>query len=339
MPFFSILIPAYNVEPYISKCLDSIIRQDFADWECIVIDDGSTDRTNQICSEYAETDNRIKVICQENSGVAVTRNRLIHNAIGKYFIFIDGDDWWNEKDMLRIVAQYLQNDGLDIAIWGAFYYDSRTSKKRIATEWTVKAANIVQTGEEYIRCALERPDKFAWWLFLYAFKRGLWLECNVSFIPGRMICEDEEILYKVILSAKRIMIINKVFYSYRICRETSAMTTPSLRSALDMLEVVEKCVTDIETLHIDDSLKKLLKANMSHAFMAMGYWLPKLKKEEQTVLYERLRQTKWMMKLERKTIRNLIEQIPVRVLGIRAGFRLLQTEEKIRQIMKQIIWK
>ena len=82
-PFFSILIPAYNVESYIIKCLDSIIEQTFLDWECIVINDGSTDKTEQICHRYAKMDKRIKIFHQENAGVAVTRNRLIDKSSGK----------------------------------------------------------------------------------------------------------------------------------------------------------------------------------------------------------------------------------------------------------------
>lgn len=337
-PFFSILIPAYNVESYIIKCLDSIIEQTFLDWECIVINDGSTDKTEQICHRYAKMDKRIKIFHQENAGVAVTRNRLIDKSSGKYFIFVDGDDWWNEKDMLKNVNEYIQKYNLDIVAWRAFFYNTKTHKRKAATEWIPKDIHVTQTGEEYIQCLLEKSKKFLWWLVLYAISKDLWIECNVSFTPNRLVCEDQEILYKVILSAKRIQIINKEFYSYRILRETSAMTVPSLKGALDMLEVAENNIKAIETMDISYQLKKLLTANMAHAFMWMGYWLPKLKtKEEQKILYKRLCQTKWMINLEEKTIKNVFEQIPVRILGIKMGFGLLQIEEKAKLLLKKII--
>jgi Glycosyltransferases involved in cell wall biogenesis len=214
IPFFSILIPAYNVESYIIECLDSIIQQTFLDWECIVINDGSTDKTEQICHKYAKMDMRIKVFHQENIGVAATRNRLINKSSGKYFIFMDGDDWWNEKDMLKDIYEYIQKYNLDIVAWGAFFYNNKTGKKKKTTERIPKETCRTQTGEEYIQCMLENSKNFTWWLFLYAISKKIWIECNARFTPNRVVCEDQEILYKIILSAKRMQRINKEFYNY-----------------------------------------------------------------------------------------------------------------------------
>ena len=93
MPKISIIVPVYNVEKYLPRCLDSIIGQTFKDWECLVIDDGSTDTSGAICDEYARKDNRVKVFHKKNGGVSSARNIGLDNASGEWIMFVDSDDW------------------------------------------------------------------------------------------------------------------------------------------------------------------------------------------------------------------------------------------------------
>lgn len=88
-----IIVPVYQVENYLRQCVDSILAQTFTDFELILVDDGSKDRSGQICDEYAEMDERVKVIHKENSGPSDTRNRGIEQAAGNYFMFVDSDDY------------------------------------------------------------------------------------------------------------------------------------------------------------------------------------------------------------------------------------------------------
>ena len=89
----SIIVPVYQIEKYIRKCIESIQSQTFSDFELILVDDGSKDASASICDEYAKKDNRIKVIHKKNEGVASARNEGIKLSKGKYVCFIDGDDW------------------------------------------------------------------------------------------------------------------------------------------------------------------------------------------------------------------------------------------------------
>lgn len=93
MPKFSIIIPVYNVAPYLRKCLDSVLAQTFTDWEAICVDDGSTDGSGAILDEYAARDSRFRVFHKENGGVSSARNYALDNVKGEYVGFIDGDDW------------------------------------------------------------------------------------------------------------------------------------------------------------------------------------------------------------------------------------------------------
>ena len=92
MPKISIIVPVYNVEKFLPRCLDSIIRQTFKDWECLVIDDGSTDTSSAICDEYARKDNRIKVFHKKNGGVSSARNLGLDYCKGEWITFCDADD-------------------------------------------------------------------------------------------------------------------------------------------------------------------------------------------------------------------------------------------------------
>lgn len=104
MNLLSVIVPVYNVENFLPKCLNSLIDQTYKNLEIILIDDGSTDNSGKICDEYAERDDRIKVIHQKNQGVSVARNTGLNLAKGKYITFVDSDDWC-EKDYFREVFE------------------------------------------------------------------------------------------------------------------------------------------------------------------------------------------------------------------------------------------
>ena len=116
MPKISIIIPCYNVEKYISKCLDSVINQTYSDVEVICIDDGSADKTNVILHEYQSMDSRIQIIEQNNFGVAKARNQGIQAAHGEYIMFIDGDDWI-DKDTCETAVKEAEKLHTDVVIW------------------------------------------------------------------------------------------------------------------------------------------------------------------------------------------------------------------------------
>ena len=93
MAEISIIVPIYNVESCLRRCIDSILNQTFSDYELILVDDGSTDSSGMICDEYAETDARVHVIHQKNAGVSAARNRGLDASVGTYVMFCDGDDY------------------------------------------------------------------------------------------------------------------------------------------------------------------------------------------------------------------------------------------------------
>ena len=96
----SIIVPVYNIEKYIDECIQSVLNQTYTAWELILVDDGSTDNSGNICDEYAKTDTRIKVLHQKNQGVSAARNIALDKAEGDYIMFLDADDYWCENTAL-----------------------------------------------------------------------------------------------------------------------------------------------------------------------------------------------------------------------------------------------
>lgn len=115
LPLISIIVPVYNSKLTIERCINSLLQQEFQNFEIILINDGSTDNSGIICEAYQKTDNRIHILEQENSGVSIARNKGIEKAVGKYILFLDSDDSL-EKDMLSVYAQILSANSPDAIV-------------------------------------------------------------------------------------------------------------------------------------------------------------------------------------------------------------------------------
>ena len=143
-PYFSIIIPVYNVAPYLRECLDSVLAQTFTDWEAICVDDGSTDGSGVILDEYAAKDKRFRVIHQPNAGVSAARNMALDVAKGEWFLFLDGDDILRE-DSLELFIPYIQAgrcDGLLVHPYISHWDGGNIPKRKICTNILVENASI-----------------------------------------------------------------------------------------------------------------------------------------------------------------------------------------------------
>ena len=130
-PLISVIIPVYNVEKYLHRCLDSVIAQTYQNLEIICVDDGSIDESGRICDQYAVRDARIKVIHQENQGLSAARNRGLDAAEGEYIAFVDSDDYILE-DMYKKMLDKLLNYNVDLCVcqWQYEFSDGRQVVKK-----------------------------------------------------------------------------------------------------------------------------------------------------------------------------------------------------------------
>ena len=224
MPKISVIVPVYNVQKYLEKCIDSLINQTLRDIEIILVDDGSTDNSGLICDKYAGKDSRIKVIHKTNEGVSCARNDGTDAATARYILFIDADDWV-EPNLCEITYKAAAGNCADLVLYtyNKVYRDGRI----IPAEVDLKSGFL--TEEEALRFNVFYAP--AVWLALY--RREL---CNEVRFPAGKIHEDFGIAHRYIHAAKSIFLINSPLYYYRIGRpgsiDTESRHHPDMREML-----------------------------------------------------------------------------------------------------------
>ena len=199
----SVIVPVYKVEPYLRKCLDSIVGQTYRNLEIILVDDGSPDNCGAICDEYAARDERIKVIHKENGGVASARNAGLAMANGDYIGWIDSDDWI-ETDMLEFLLEGAQRHGADIAVCGRVeVYPTR----QVPLGWENEK---ILDAEQAIGFLLE-DDLLRNYLCDKLWRRELFQD--ICFPEGRNF-EDVAVTYRLIEKAEKIVCLPGYKYFY-----------------------------------------------------------------------------------------------------------------------------
>ncbi len=227
MAQISVIVPVYQVEAYLPQCIDSILAQTFTDFELILVDDGSQDRSGAICDEYAGKDNRICVVHTQNRGAAAARNTGLQRASGNYIAFVDGDDRLAENMLGRMYAEIL-DPSCDLVVCNFLYVFSEEKNN-----FSPPLQNIAISGREVLAHQKNQKNYGLWtvvWNKLY--KRTV-LE-TLRFPEGKYF-EDEFFSDQLYLRCASIRVIPDVLYFYRV-RESSTMNTQKTRNYLDLID-------------------------------------------------------------------------------------------------------
>jgi glycosyltransferase involved in cell wall biosynthesis len=328
-PMFSVLIPAYNVAEYLGECLESVLKQSYVDWEAVVIDDGSTDSTGQICDRFAKKDIRFKVFHQKNQGISVTRNRLIELSKGAYIIFLDSDDYWIEKDLLQAVYNEIIKNKVEIVAWWAKLLDNETKQVQNCQN-CIPVASEVLRGEEFVR-QMTKNGLCRWWSFLYAFERTLWDQCHIAYKEGRVICEDAEVLYQVLLKAERICALGNYFYCYRIGREASLTGQFRYSKLRDMMEVSALNIQNVRKMELSTDLKDDLCGNFAYMYMESAPQVFGLGKKERKEGAQMMLSYKWIVNYYKDfgSLKNRMKIIAYKIFGVRISLWLIYICQRI----------
>ncbi len=217
----SVIVPVYNVESYLRKCLDSILAQTYQDLEILVIDDGSTDGSGKICDEYAEKDARIKVFHTKNRGLSAARNLGLNEAHGEWISFVDSDDWVEPdfcKEPLKTAIQY----NTDLVI---FRFRMVNGKKRI---WRIEPDP--KTKDATLRLIHEEATIVVW---NKLFSRSLF---DGVYFPEGKLYEDNAVTHRLIYKAERIYYSEAVLYN-KVSREDNITSSMNLDKAEELCEM------------------------------------------------------------------------------------------------------
>ena len=209
----SIVVPVYNVEKYLPRCIESILNQTYKNWEAIFVNDGSIDNSLEILKNYQKKDNRIKIIDKKNEGTGAARNDGINESKGKYITFLDSDDWY-EKNFLEKLYNNLKENNSDVSMCNPkMVYDDVLKNKGINTFY-FKCINLKETPEKILRI-LSMPISCS-----KLYKKDIIIS-NSIFYPNYSFGEDVEFLYKIFSVIEKVSKIEDYLYNY-YQREDSA---------------------------------------------------------------------------------------------------------------------
>lgn len=237
MKLLSVIIPVYNVKPYLEKCVESIVDQTYHNLQIILVDDGSTDGSQTICDELAQKDSRIVVIHKENGGQSTARNVGMDRAKGDYIAFVDSDDWL-ERNMYEVLINQLEAHDADLVAC-SFYECKGDEKKAVGDS---KNISVFNTEEIFIN---KNQLRFLVWNKVF---RRSFVE-KLRFVPGQ-VYEDFHFCRQVFLKTKKLIYLDVPFYDYRISRpgNTNSSFKPGRMCIFGEFDAL---ICDLTELHYD----------------------------------------------------------------------------------------
>lgn len=301
----SIIVPIYNVERYLERCIISILNQTYINFELILVNDGSTDNSKDICEKYLSIDNRIKLINKKNGGLSSARNTGIELAIGEYIAFVDPDDYIN-KYMYEVLITTLKKDKSDMVICGYNKVDQNEANFQEINNYidvnNVLASKISKV--EALDKLLIEGEKFVLaWNKIY--KRKLFNELRYK---NGKIYEDEFLAHRVLYKCNKVSVINEKLYFY-IQRDGSIINSKFTTKRFDKVYALKERIDFLKEKNLLE-----LKEKAEKSFVDYFIWnyfvayqrlenvnsdLIKLKNEFNKVFFEILKNTKisWKEKL------------------------------------------
>lgn len=209
----SVIIPVYNVRPFLELCVSSVLNQSYQDWECILVDDGSTDGSGELCNTLAKEDARLSVIHQQNKGVSVARNRGLIESNGEYICFIDSDDWVN-ADYLRHLISGTEDSSIDMVVAG-------TAHETVPLNIHVPAREeIIRMESSFTQSLIDKVGLF-YGPCAILYKTSIIREHHIIFPENLSFGEDTTFVFSYLRHVGNVLMKPVADYHYRIHSQAS----------------------------------------------------------------------------------------------------------------------
>lgn len=303
----SIIIPVYNSERTLRHCLDSVISQSFLDWELILVDDGSTDQSGEICNKYAAKDQRIKVFHKKNGGVSSARNIGLDYAKGEWIVFVDADDFVKESYLVHLLEHSQKK--VDLVISYAEIYSGNNIQKE-----SYPAKLVDETNFESMFIENDMNWHTSPWSKLY--KRNIIEENHLRFCESMHIGEDAVFLYSYMLCANTIYVSSDTDYCY--FAYTPGSLTKRVNSLMSETIAYNQIRAIVEFMILKKSIKNSIALKNLHWLIA-SYQRRLLNalyynKEQKQKRLHILRNTDWNYYIEHIYSNSLKERILITLL-------------------------
>lgn len=318
---FSIVIPVYKAEEYLDQCVESVLGQTYTDMEVILVDDGSPDRCGAMCDAWAEKDQRIKVIHQENGGAAAARNHGIRYASGDYLLCLDSDDWWDNNTVLGIIASQLKLTPVDV----------------LSFNYRKSYDGVLQLP--YFNGSLESSQKSE--SLEQILKKDVWVSgpCNKAisirllkehdlYFREGVTAEDIDWPLRIALKAESFAFSNVCFFVYRQRSESSSHSISAAKLET-LYDNVQFCVQLLE--EADPAKTQALKPYAAYQYGTLIYNVANMSKAERRSFLPRIRQMQYLLSCSENPKVRLLHQCS-RVLGMPGTMALLRLWSRLQKI-------
>lgn len=313
---FSIVIPVYNVEEYLEKCIGSIINQNFHDYEVILVDDGSTDASGEKCDNWSNQYDFVKTIHKCNGGLDSARKAGLEYCTGVFVIFLDSDDWLADQ-CLKQLAKKLQDIDKDVDVIQTVYtvVYSNGDTRDINNFDAIFEGKRKISGSQFAINNFERKVSMNnVWSKIY--RRQFLQEANLSVLP-KYSCEDVETLCDCVMKGVCYSYINEKMVMFRSARPGSITTGLNYNYVMGYFETMVRLVEKFEHSDIVDKLR--LESSCANMFMEECQYIESFTGEEKKKLYEYVKKNNYIM--EYATEENWLFRIYKR-RGVKAGNKL-----------------
>lgn len=322
---FSLIVPVYNSELYVDECIRSVLCQTYTNFEMILVDDGSTDGSGEICDKWSEVDARVIVFHQKNRGAAAARNSGIRKATGEYLIFLDSDDWWLTDSVLKEFSEKLEIEKVDVL---SFNFCKSYSGK-LSTPYFSDVSSIRTDSLEEIL------DKDLWIASPWnkVISSYLFLKYDMYFIEG-ITSEDIDWCLRLAVNAHTFSYTNIVVLAYR---QTSSSVSHNMNSTTlnCLIYNIEKCIEIVDS--VDIYKKKILLPYVSYQYGTLLYCVASSKEKDRSTrsaLRKRITPYIYLLKYSNNPkIRAL--NVVNKLFGIRTTILMLSLMHKFGYIIRR----
>lgn len=252
MKKISIIVPIYNVEKYLRRCIDSLVNQTHENIEIILIDDESPDNCGEICDKYANLNSKIRVIHKENGGLSDARNTGLMQATGDYILFVDSDDYIIATACEEFV-KIISNNDIDVAIGDATRI---IGNKEYSMCFDKKYLGQIQSGEAFLKHQIKKRS-ISVMSCRNMYKRSYLIENNILFKTG-IFHEDEEWLPRALLGTDKVILTGINFYRYIIREDSITQKKDKEKNARDLLTICYSLESTYSSI-VDIELKEVLE--------------------------------------------------------------------------------
>ncbi len=323
---FSVIIPIYNVDKYLAECIDSVLVQNYQDYEVILVDDGATDGSGNICDEYKNKYPQIKVIHKENGGLSDARNVGTSIASGEYIVYIDSDDYICDVNFLCDLSRKINESKSDLILYKFQKFVDGADTLQPCTFSMEGIDELASSDDKLLK--LVSADAYYGSAWIKAIRRDVLIKNNVTFEKG-LLGEDMEWSCNLLTKIESISVIDKSYIAYRQ-RAGSISKTNKMKNLTDFIYILEKWSAGVENASISDERKTALRGILAKYYANMLITYIRVSDPCKNEHKKRIKQLRYLldysMSKRPKTIRKINK-----ILGFSATLTMLKILDKVKR--------